>query len=252
MSEFKVGDWAIRNGREVEVTYGPFISPSGFAWAVVRREDGREDTVRVMDLSPVPVKFAVGDKIRHDNLLAEIIGGPVVGAISGEEIVLFKYLEGFLAGKGMSSKVSKVEPVTKSALVPVGTRVRIDRATYGEYVHGMIGVVTSNAETFRSHEGDLHPYRVELGGEEGDVYAAEVTPVDQPADGFEYEGAFYERRSTYRDKDGDFWEFARPDEATDETSEMRHVDPRGEHGDFRYDDESLLSVLMAYGPLTKQ
>ncbi|WP_069752929.1 phiSA1p31-related protein [Streptomyces sp. EN16] len=251
MSEYMVGDKAIRNGLEVEVTYGPFTSPLGFTWLVVRLSNGKEDTARVTDLSPVPAKLAVGDKVRHDNLLAEIIGGPVVGALSGEEIVLFKYLEGFYAGKGMSRKVSEVEPVTEPALVPVGTRVRVDRAKWAEDQHGETGVITGNTETWTPHNDVVHPYEVELDNG-GTIAAAEVTPVDDElANGFEYEGAVYEYGALYRDREGDLFRFRSTlsDDGTETPQGQTYGADDDEGGAWHW---SLAEVLRDYAPLTKQ
>ncbi|MFJ6237972.1 phiSA1p31-related protein [Streptomyces griseus] len=116
----------------------------------------------------------------------------------------------------------------------------------------MIVVVVGNTETFRLYEDDLHPYRVELGGEEGFVFAAEVTPVDEPANGFEYEGVTYEYGATYRDREGDLFRF-RSTLSSDGTET-----PQGQTVYGADDDEggnwhwSLAEVLRDYAPLTKQ
>lgn len=249
MSEYKVGEKVEHRWHgTMEVTYGPYTDTLGGTRYLVRLGDS-EIPLPAETLSPPTTKFAVGDKVRYGGMLAEIIGGPVTGADTGEEIVLFKYLEGPDDGKGRRRKVSLLESITEPALVLVGTRVRVDRATYGEHTHGMVGVVTSSSETFRSYEGDLHPYRVELGGVEGDVYAAEVTPVvDKPADGFEYEGVFYEYGALYQDREGDLFKFRsrRSDDGTD-TPEGRI--------DFAAPDDwnwSLAEVVRNYGPIVKQ
>ncbi|MGW6638498.1 phiSA1p31-related protein [Streptomyces cyaneofuscatus] len=241
MTEFKVGDKAIRHGSEVEITYGPFTSPLGFIWYVVGVGGGKEDTARKGDLSAIPHVFAVGDKVRYEGVLAEIIGGPVPGADSGEEIVLFKYLEGPNAGKGYGRKAWKLEPVTEPALVPVGTRVRVDRATHAGGTHGRKGVIESNTETFREANDDLHRYYVRLVSGDS-VFAAEVTPVDdEPADGFEYEGVTYKYGVPYTDCDGDTWTFERPTRAG--------AAPKSDSSSYRI-GESLVYVVDNYRPLT--
>ncbi|KDQ65725.1 hypothetical protein [Streptomyces sp. NTK 937] len=186
MSEYKVGDRALLRGDEVEVTYGPFTSPSGFLWVVVRREDGREDTARRTDLEALP-RFAVGDRVTmgfDDEYTAS--AGPFNG-ISAEFWVLKR-----ADGTHLWSRADALTKVEPTALVPVGTRVRVDRATYAGYTHGQVGTVTSNTGDFRAVEGDRHLYRIDLGFDNGDVYAAEVTPVDETTDdAWTYEGVTY-------------------------------------------------------------
>ncbi|WP_405927880.1 phiSA1p31-related protein [Streptomyces griseus] len=253
MSEFKVGDRAIRSGREVEISYGPFVSPLGFRWAVVRHEDGREDTARVTDLSPVPAKFAVGDRVTLDTRGGER-ATVEYGPFDGENVYVVKLVKAPTDGnpRTFTALAGVMHPVTEPDLVPVGTRVRVDRATYAERTHGMVGVVTSNTASFRGLEGDPHPYYVELGGVEGgSVYAAEVTPVDdKPADGFEYEGIFYEYGALYRDRDGDLFRFRSmlSDDGTPQ-GQAAYGAEDGEGGGWHW---SLAEVLRDYAPLTKQ
>ncbi|MFD4234270.1 phiSA1p31-related protein [Streptomyces sp. NPDC058542] len=249
MSEYKVGDRVKVFGDQTgTVKYGPVPSTfAGRSMYVVERESDGERAFKSSDLEPLP-KFAVGDKVRYSGTLAELTGGPVIGATSGEELFLLKFLEGPDSGKGVARRASKLEPVTEPTLVPVGTRVRVNRARYAERTHGKIGIVTSNTATFAAEDGDRHRYHVELGGEDARVYAAEVTPVDELADGFEHQGTVYEYGVKYRDREGDLFEFRsrRSDDGTN-TPEGRI--------DFAAPDDwnwSLAEVVRDYGPITKQ
>ncbi|MER5501341.1 phiSA1p31-related protein [Streptomyces sp. NPDC002561] len=134
------------------------------------------------------------------------------------------------------------------ALVPVGTRVRVDRATYAEQCHGKFATVRSNTESWRENRGDIHVYRVQLDGDGGDFYAAEVTPVDEvsPA-GFEYEGKTYTYGATYQDREGDHFQFDSTMH-TNGTPRGRLVFLDESTGDWAW---SLAEAINDYGPLTK-
>ncbi|MGP3750861.1 phiSA1p31-related protein [Streptomyces sp. IBSNAI001] len=253
MTEFKVGDKVqVFGGTPGEVVYGPFRSTFGtYNGYVVRTGDGSEVLYKETDMTAEPVApvFTVGDKVHHEGTLAEIVGGPVVGRMTGEDLFLLKFLEGSDAGKGAARTAGQLEPTkAETALVPVGTRVRIDRAKHAEETHGRTAVVTSNTETWREYRDDVHVYRVRL-DDRFDFYAAEVTPVDEVADtfeydgnGFEYDGVIYEYGVEYTDIDNDPWTFKRSpihgQPVSDETS--------------AFVNESLGAVVRNYGPLTKQ
>ncbi|MEV7250250.1 phiSA1p31-related protein [Streptomyces cyaneofuscatus] len=238
MTEFKVGDKAIRHGSEVEITYGPFTGPLGFAWLVVRREDGKEDTARVTDLSPVPVKFAVGDKVTAASGVNEytLHAGPFNGGLGGHFWVLERP-----DGTHCWAHADSLTKVEAPALVPVGTRVRVDRAKWAEEQHGETGVIRSNTETWTPRDDVAHVYEVELDNG-GSIAAAEVTPVDdEPADGFEYEGVTYKYGVPYTDCDGDTWTFERPTRAG--------AAPKSDSSSYRI-GESLVYIVDNYRPLT--
>ncbi|WP_327379412.1 phiSA1p31-related protein [Streptomyces sp. NBC_01212] len=242
MTEFKVGDKVTHPYHgTVEVTYGPYKDSMGEIRYMMRFSGEAEQPVSPSMLTPLPA-FAVGDKVRHEGILSELVGGPVTGRTSGEDLFLLKFLEGPDAGKGVGRRASNLEPIKVPAIVPVGTRVRVNRAKFGEETHGMIGTVTSNTEDFGGDDGDAHPYRVELGGSYGRVFAAEVTPVDdKPADGFEYEGVTYEYGVRYTDNDGDPWTFERS---------TVHGQPVSDDSSCFIGD-SIASAVRDYGPLTK-
>ncbi|WP_097964569.1 phiSA1p31-related protein [Streptomyces sp. or20] len=243
MSEFKVGDKVEHRWHgTLEVTYGPFTNTLGGISYLVRL-GGREIPLPAETLTPPKPAFAVGDKVRYEGTLAELAGGPVIGATSGEELFLLKFLEGPDTGKGMARKASKLELVTEPALVPVGTRVRVDRAAYASEAHGMVGVITDNDADWTPSGGAHHPYRVKLGGGTRTIWAAEVTPVgDKPADGFEYGGIFYEYGVKYEDRDADEWRFNRSAVHGQPVSDASSV----------FEGESLAYAVTTYGPLIKQ
>lgn len=250
MSEFEVGDKVEHvTAGTCDVLHGPFETRWNMDVYLLGMEDGTAFQATDSEITPPKPAFAVGDKVRYEGTLAELAGGPVVGATSGEELFLLKFLEGPDAGKGMARKASKLEPVTEPALVPVGTRVRIDRAAYASETHGMVGVITDNDADWTPSGDAHHPYRVKLGGGTRTIWAAEVTPVDdEPADGFEYKGVVYEYGVTYEDREGDLFKFRsrRSDDGTD-TPEGRV--------DFAAPDDwnwSLAEVVRDYGPIVKQ
>ncbi|MFD5198836.1 phiSA1p31-related protein [Streptomyces sp. NPDC058375] len=252
MSEFKVGETVrVLIGGEGVITYGPVNSTFGDKVYVVKQDGDDERAFKSSDLEPTPT-FAVGDKVALDTRGGEQ-ATVEYGPFDGENVYVVKLAKRPTDGNPRTFTVlaGMMRPVTEPGLVPVGTRVRVDRAKWAGDQHGETGVIRSNTETWTPHDDVAHVYEVELDNG-GSIAVAEVTPVDEPANGYEYEGVTYERHSTYRDKDGDYWEFARPDEAVNETDMMRHVDPLGEHDGFRYSNESLRSVLARYGPLTKQ
>jgi hypothetical protein len=237
---FEVGQKVRFHSREVEVSYGPFTSPLGFEWLVVRRPDGKEETVRKSDLSaiPGPPKFAVGDKVQHPDEGPGVIAfGPFVAAFDPEA-----FLVRFEDGRNWvvtPDRLTAVEP----APVKVGDRVRIVRATYAEETHGRVGVVTSTSESWRAEHGDEHPYIVSLGRYGDTVHVAELERIDSPAaDTYEYNGVTYDLSAKYRDKDGDVWRFTRFGDRV--TGAMGGAPASPEY-------RTLRSTVDAYGPLTR-
>ncbi|MGW1547487.1 phiSA1p31-related protein [Streptomyces sp. NPDC002346] len=246
---FKVGDKVNhRSFGRGEIAFGPFTHAStgdGEAYIMTEDATGNGSFVVSEALTALPT-FAVGDTVTHRLLgTVEITYGPYTDTLDQ-----VRYMIRLAGGSEQPMLPEMLTALPTPALVPVGTRVRIDRAEYGEEAHGKTGVVTSNTETWRPRNSDLHPYEVRI--DDGrTVLVAELTPVDESASGFEYKGVTYERSATYRDNDGDYWKFARPASATDGDAWMCHVDVRGTHGDFRYGDETLEAVVRSYGPLTK-
>jgi hypothetical protein len=243
MTEFKVGDKVRALGTDDgEITYGPVRSTfDRYTIYVVRKANGMEVTYQSGDLAAAPVAFAVGDKVRKNGYTAEILAGPVPGADTGEDVYLYKYTDGPNAGKGGGQRAFRFEALPTPAIVPVGTRVRVDRAVYAEETHGKVGTVVSNTGDFRADDGDPHVYRVQLGGH-GHVHAAEVTPVDEPADpAWTYNGVTYAPGVDYTDSDGDPWRFALVD------GELR-----GDYGQSRFritaDSYSVGCAGSTYGP----
>ncbi|MYY03088.1 MULTISPECIES: phiSA1p31-related protein [unclassified Streptomyces] len=242
MTEFEVDDKVrVLAGGEGIVTYGPVNSAfSSYKLYVVKQDGDDERAFKASDLEPLPAKFAVGDTVtlttRKRGARATVEYGPfddggvyvvkLVDKPSDDNPQTFTVLDRWM---------EKVP-----ALVPVGTRVRVDRAKYAEYRHGQVGTVTYNVGTFRAPD-DAHVYIVDF--EDGSrIYAAEVTPVkDAPADTFEYEGVTYEYGVTYIDRDGDPWTFERS-RGSDQ--------PISDSGSWSQ-GESIAYVVGNFGPLEK-
>ncbi|WP_329168345.1 phiSA1p31-related protein [Streptomyces sp. NBC_01267] len=252
MAEFKVGDKVrVLAGGEGVVTYGPVNSTfDTYKMYIVKQEGDDERAFKSSDLEQLPA-FAVGDKVTSTSSFesgrgeSEIVAGPFMGRHSGQTFWVTTGSD----GKHAAPLEDTLTKVAEPALVPVGTRARIDRAKWAESVHGEIGVVQSNTETWRGSRGDVHPYRVRL-DDDSTFHVAELTPVDdEPADGFEYNGETYEYGVLYRDREGDRFEF---DSVlfTDGTNT-----PRGRltfaDGTRGYWSWGLAEVVNGYGPLKK-
>ncbi|MFF6928326.1 phiSA1p31-related protein [Streptomyces californicus] len=236
-SEFKVGDKVrVLAGGEGVVTYGPFNSTfDTYKMYVVKQDGDDERAFKNVDLSPLPA-FAVGDKVTSGLAEYTLHAGPFTGRFGDHFWVLERP-----DGTHVWARADSLTKVEAPALVPVGTRVRVDRAKYAENIHGEVGAVTSNTATFAAEDDDRHRYRVELGRDAGFVYAAEVTPVDESADGFKYEGVTYKYGVPYTDCDGDTWTFERPTRAG--------AAPKSDSNSYRI-GESLAYVVDNYRPLT--
>lgn len=252
--EFKVGDRVrVLSGGDGVVTYGPVNGTvNRYKLYVVKQDGDEERAIPVTHLEPTQA-FAVGDVVTlstRAGARATVEYGPIDNA----PVYLVKLVNA-PDGHGnprtfqaLASCMTKVDD--EPALVPVGTRVRVDRAELAEECHGHTGVVTSNDEVLFADEGDRHVYRVHL--DDGtSVYAAEVTPVDNEADGFEYEGVTYEYGAVYQDCAGDLFRF-RPKLSDDGTATPQGQQVFGatdEGGSWHW---SLAEVLRDYAPLTKR
>ncbi|MEU0860644.1 phiSA1p31-related protein [Streptomyces griseofuscus] len=238
---FEVGQRVKHQNRtaEHEVSYGPFTSPLGFVWYVIRNTDTlREDTARGSDLSaiPEPPKFAVGDKVTSFGDPYTILAGPFRGCTEW-------YVVEDADGKALSATEDDLVAVTVPDPIKVGDRVRIVRATCATSTHGREGVITSTSETWREEQGDTHPYIVRL-ADDDTVHVAEVERIDStPADTYEHDGVTYDLSARYRDRDGDVWKFERIGD-----------DVYGDFGVGAYPTEggwTLASAARHYGPLTR-
>ncbi|KPC89912.1 hypothetical protein ADL27_38525 [Streptomyces sp. NRRL F-6602] len=246
---FKVGDRVkALGGVEGVISYGPVISTFGTkTMYAVTSEADRERLYRDSDLAPIPA-FKVGDTVTAYGTPSVIVGGPYDEA-GKRPVWVVRTEDGKLFFP--DEQCVRPAPADEPALVPVGTRVRVDRARYAEASHGRTGVVTSNTETWEPYEGGPHPYEVDL-DDGGTFYAAEVTPIDdKPAAGFEYNGVVYEYGALYQDRDGDLFRF-RPEISDDGTGT-----PQGQLAYGTEDDGcpwhwSLAETVSGYGPLTKK
>ncbi|KUF18836.1 phiSA1p31-related protein [Streptomyces silvensis] len=170
---FEVGQKVEFRGKEVEISYGPFTSPLGFSWCVLRRADGREETGRMTDLKaiPEPPTFAVGDKVTSSPYVGALVAGPFTHAFDGDPFWVME-----VDGKHRTPRertLTKVMPPE----IKIGDKVRIIRAEYAERTHGKIGTVTRTDCSWREWVGDRHPYEVDIEGE-GTVWVAELERVD--------------------------------------------------------------------------
>ncbi|MFF1684473.1 MULTISPECIES: phiSA1p31-related protein [unclassified Streptomyces] len=243
METFKVGDKAEQTAHgKVEITYGPFTGSFGQRRYLVRIEDGREYAVATNTLSaiPEPPKFAVGDKVKADNigLKGSLVAGPFMNRWDDEPFWVVEHPDGkhTTPREHILTKANEAEPIK------VGDRVRVLRATFAEDDHGQAGTITSTSETWRERRGDTHPYSVKLDRTGGEIYVAEVERIDDP-NTYAHGGVTYDLSARYRDRDGDEWKFARID---------------GEvHGDFgegacpTAEGRTLRNVVAMYGPLTR-
>ncbi|MFE7624279.1 phiSA1p31-related protein [Streptomyces sp. NPDC057509] len=243
MAEFKVGDEVrVLAGGEGFVTYGPVNSTfDTYKIYVVKQEGDDERAFKSSDLEPVPPAFTVGDIVTLSTRGARAT--VEYGPFDDRDVYVVKLLDEPADGNprtftALASVMTKVP-----ALVPVGTRVRVDRAEYAEYAHGLTGEVTSNTDTWTPYGDVIHPYSVRMDDRtRGTIHAAEVTPIHEPPAGFEYEGTVYECGVTYEDKDGDRWRFDRPRDGGEPLADDTSCWLR----------EPLSDVVRAWGPLTKQ
>jgi hypothetical protein len=212
MAEFKIGDRVTALASAGEIAYGPFRSTFGVYEAyVVRLDDGRERAHRTTDLTVERPAFAVGDVVTistRPGARATVEYGPY-GVNDGIYVVkLVDPPTDTGNPRTFQALASVLKKVTAPALVPVGTRVRVDRAKYAEHTHGMMATVVSNTETFREDLGDIHVYRVRLDNG-GRPFAAEVTPLDDVEPATTYTspaGITYDLTAKYTDGD-DVWSF---------------------------------------------
>lgn len=255
MAELKVGDKVrVLSGGDGVVTYGPVNGTTDRHKVYVVKQDGDEERAfPATHLEKEPTTFAVGDVV---TLSARAGARATVeyGPIDNEPVYLVKLVSapsGHGRSRTFTAFASAMTKVDDRPLVPVGTRVRVDRATWAEGYHGHTGAVTSNGEKFLADEGDRHSYRVHM-DDGGNVYAAEVTPVtdeSDESDGFEYEGVTYEYGTTYKDVDGELFKFDRA-LSSDGTPRGMWVTQQGRGiGGWLW---SLSEVVRDFGPLTKR
>jgi hypothetical protein len=256
VTEFKVGDKVEHNGRRNGVlTYGPFqsVSLSGEAF-LLKEEDGRERVVRAGYLTALP-SFAVGDEAVYDGYRVKIEGGPVTGFLSGDEVYLFRFLEGPNEGKGASRPVNVFQVVPTSEPIKVGDVVRVlkDRAEFADVKAGDTFTV---AEMMSGGRIAVHaPLRV--GGRFWYFEPESLEKVTDDPAAFTYRGIAYEYGAEYRDREGDIFEFKAElsapgtlDQNSDGTpiGRSRSDSPGSTPGRWVW---SLAEAVNNYGPLRK-
>ncbi|MFB7919372.1 hypothetical protein [Streptomyces sp. NPDC056061] len=213
MAEFKVGDTVEHaTGGGCVVRFGPYRTRWSSGVYLLEMADGTYFGASGSEIMAPAPAFTVGDVITlsTSGSRATVQYGPY-GV--NDDIYIVELAEPpddsdapreFSALAHVMTKVVDDTPV----LVPVGTRVRVDRATYAEDCHGRTGMITSNAETWRAEDDDSHPYIVEFDGGDDSIHVAELTPVDDDtADPYTYDGVTYVPGVDYIDKVGDFWRF---------------------------------------------
>jgi hypothetical protein len=243
---FEVGQKVRYWGEEVEVSYGPFTSPGGFRWLVVRRGDGREDTVRQSDVTAIPElpAFSVGNTVtlatRRDGSRYTVEYGP----FDDRDVYVVRRVDeptdpdDVRTLTALASVMRKVE----APAVKVGDRVRVVEddpdVRPGQFV-GKVGTIK------RLYPGEPLPYVVEFDKSQDAPYSswccAEVEPVTDE-NTYVYDGVTYDLSAKYRDRDGDVWYFAR---FGDKVVGLIGVKPRNE------DDGNPFSFAAEYGPLTR-
>lgn len=240
MTEFKVGDKVrVLSGGDGVVTYGPVNSTFDTYKLFVVKQDGDEERAfKVSDLAALPA-FAVGDKATHRWLgIVEITYGPYMDTTD-----IVRYMIRLAGGSEQPMLPEMLTALPKPVLVPVGTRVRVDRAKWAEECHGRAGVVTSNTDDWRADDDDLHPYVVRLSND-NTVHVAELTPVDEPTDTFEHDGIVYDLSAEYKDRDGDVWRLVR-------RSDGQVWADFGEGADPQTCGRVFTGVVRNYSPLRK-
>ncbi|WP_326742609.1 phiSA1p31-related protein [Streptomyces sp. NBC_01768] len=220
MSEqtFKVGDKVVHSVfGPGEIAFGPAEFSTSAQGYVLKCADGVHKVAVLSASMTIAPAFTVGDIVTlrtRDGARAVVEYGP----FDDRDVYVVKLVDpptdpdDTRTFTAVASTLKKVpEDVAPSpALVPIGTRVRVDRAKWAESVRGSTGVVVSNTETWREVRGDVHPYSVRL--DDGSaLHVAELTPVDDPTDTFEHDGIVYDLSARYEDTDGDTWHFARID-----------------------------------------
>ncbi|MFE7398007.1 phiSA1p31-related protein [Streptomyces sp. NPDC057557] len=245
MAEFKVGDKVTLNtraGEKATIEYGPYNSSPTYLVKLIEGENAGDVFPALAYILKAAPAFIVGDTVSHRMLgTVEITYGPYTDTLGA-----VRYLTR-LAG-GSEQPMSPEMLTALPALVPVGTRVRIDRAKWAEEQHGKIGVVQSNTETWRERRDDVHSYIVRI--DDGSTFhVAELTPVDDTSKDifgvttFEHNGIVYDLSAKYEDRDGDTWRFARVD------GEVRgEYEPESPIDDY---SPTLARVVRSYGPLKK-
>ncbi|MFG3244626.1 phiSA1p31-related protein [Streptomyces sp. NPDC048157] len=247
---FQVGDKVIHSVfGPGEIAFGPAEFSTSALGYILKCANGVHKVASIPASMTLAPAFTVGDVVtlRSDDVARDGTRARVeYGPFDDRDVYVVKLVDPpadpadrrtFTA---LASILTKVDD--KPALVPVGTRVRVDRAKYAEDCHGSTGVVTSNSETWRAEDGDCHPYIVRL--DNGGVpHVAELTPVDEPDDTFEHDGIVYDLSARYTDTDGDTWHFARVD------GEVRGECEMGTSIDGY--SSTLAYAVRTYGPLKK-
>lgn len=227
-----------------EIVFGPLKMTYGATAYAVRLDNGEDRSLRADKLTARAGMYTVGDEAVYIGYRVKVIGGPVVGYISGDTRYLVEFVDGPDVGKGDGATEGRLSPAPASGSAKVGDRVRVVRAKYAEEYHGKTGTVISVTDTWVPTGDVLHPYdvRMDAGGE---IAAAEVEKIaDEPPTSYAVvNGARYNMGAQYRDKDDDVWVF----QLVDGTA-------RGESCDCctpNSDSETLADVVSAYGPLTR-
>lgn len=243
MTEFNVGDevaLSTNRGAVAVVEYGPFDGRDVYVVKLVDEPtDGnpRTFTARASVMKPV-AKFNVGDVVRSGSHDADgkIVAGPFATRFGTRFYVIER--EDGSHEHPREAILTKVEEEP----IRVGERVRILRAKWAEEFHGKTGVVTSTSEMWRQDRGDTHPYMVELDDTGGEIHAAELERVED-VNTYVHAGITYYLSAKYRDKDGDYWRFARV------AGEVRGG--FGSAEDPTEESRTLSYIVERWGPLTR-
>ncbi|MFE5093255.1 phiSA1p31-related protein [Streptomyces sp. NPDC056638] len=249
MTEFKVGDKVTLNtraGTKATIEYGPYNTSPTYLVKLIEGEDAGVVFPAMAYVMKAAPAFAVGDMVNHRLLgTVEITYGPYTDTLGQ-----VRYMIRLAGGSEQPMRAEMLTALPKPALVPVGTRVRIDRAAYAEESHGWLATVTNNTGTWRVENDDTHVYRVRL--DDGDhIWAAEVTPVDDTStdifgmNTFEHNGTVYDLSAKYADRDGDVWSLARVGAV------VRARMTRDGDGPPTSDSNTLATVVSSWGPLRK-
>ncbi|MEV7855142.1 phiSA1p31-related protein [Streptomyces sp. NPDC088183] len=244
---FKVGDKVIHSVfGPGEIAFGPAEFSTSALGYILKCANGVHKVASIPASMTLAPAFTVGDVVTirtRRNARATVEYGP----FEGEDVYVVKLVDPPADPADRRTFTALARVMTKvddePDIVPVGTRVRIDRAAFAREGRGHVGVVLSNTETWCGvTDDDVHRYTVQLDGGTR-LYVAELTPIDELADTFEHDGIVYDLSARYTDTDGDTWRFARVGgEVCGEYEPVCSINGYS---------PTLAFVVRSFGPLTK-
>ncbi len=248
---FKVGDVVELNNTRRErgtVDHIYTSAASGRTMHVVKLDDGGKSYLSdVEGMTRVLTTFEHGARVVHTSTgdaVSVVRGGPFLERYDGSSWYVVENADG--SHETSAARYLSAAPEPEPAPIKVGDRVRILEASHAEFHHGRTAMVTRTDGTWRSDALGVHPYVVRLDSG-GTLHVKRVERLeDEPANVFVHNGVTYDLDATYRDKDGDRWQFG---------GGLVHADgaPIGSMNGVGYQlqNVSLIHAANRYGPLTR-